>query len=91
MAGFLLAASAENQRSSCGVNAALVNAASASAARTAAKAARPPRIAGEISDALLDAWSATQVSASDLTLIGGAAINWIEGSVPDAGLALRGA
>lgn len=89
MALFLLAASAEAHKTSIGVNAVLVNGASAAAARTAAKAAKPARLAGEIPDALIDAWSATQLQASDGTLIGSVP-NWIEGTVPAAGLGHRG-
>lgn len=90
MALYLLAASAEHHRTSIGVNAVLVNGASASAARTAAKAAKPARLAGEIPDAAVDAWSATELSETDGTLLGAAAVNWIEGTVPAAGLGHRG-
>lgn len=90
MAGFLIGAPNENVRTSCGVNAVLANGASAAAARTAAKAAKPAHLAGEIPDTLIDAWTATQVSASDLTLPSSATATWIEGSVPALGLSYRG-
>lgn len=90
MALFLLSAQAENLKTSCGVNACLANGASAAAARTAAKAAKPAGFGGDITDTLIDAWTATQLSATDGTLLGSAAVNWIQGIVPAAGLGYRG-
>ena len=89
MAGFRISAHLPHLKTACGINAFLANGASATAARTAAKAAKP-LAKGEIPDAFIDAWDAVQISATDLTLAGSAAVEWIQGHCPVAGLGFRG-
>ncbi len=91
MAGYRISAHLPHLKTACDINACLANGASAAAARTAAKAAKPNHAKGEIPDTLVDAWDAVQISATDLTLAGSAAVEWVQGYMPVAGLGFKGA
>ena len=81
-------ATAHNQKQENGLNAVLVDAASAAAAKTAAIAAKPN---GSTDDAKVNGWTYSEIAATAGTLPNGAAVLWLAGAFGTGVNAMPGA